>query len=357
MDALAVPSEPFTPNKPMTTTICSIDGTEGLYGLGVRIAIYLQWLVLLITPVCLPGDVPFFRTMNLIFQTAIFSALVMLTSLQQLQPVEPIVVFWLLFGAPSTLDCNLLDTRTRIGLGSLAFYSAMAGYTIWFWFEGLDKMATVSGNSQCTIIAFFGLVSATGRFRTFNKIFSVTLALAIAMAVAISLLLGRGLRERRNKMIATNTVKVDKGKGSERRTQGSHAARSENELPTLHASVTDPNPPNEIGAPIETTTDNIVLRGNPSSTGIKTPNHPTPEHHASSSTRSHKFQTVRFMVSLSFTALSIAAVEYLVSTNNINDIDNVNSVGQFLPLLIAAFGLLEAGYKAVVQFHSGQQTD
>ncbi|KAF2810534.1 uncharacterized protein BDZ99DRAFT_463095 [Mytilinidion resinicola] len=152
------------------TQPCSFTGNADLYGIGIRIGLYLQWVTTLTTTLYEPKDEEILRVINLLIQSAVFMGLILLTSRNQIEPVEPVISIWLIFGALSSLSGSGMNPLGHFsGLYRVALYTAVAGYACWFWFTGLD--GTLQGQ-QCETVAFFGRVSIAGRFRTFNKIAS-----------------------------------------------------------------------------------------------------------------------------------------------------------------------------------------
>jgi hypothetical protein len=238
--------------------ICGFSGNMDLYGVGIRVGLYLQWIATLLTTLFRPGDEDPIRVVNLLIQSAIFIGLILLTGRHQLNPVEPVITIWLLFGALSSLTGGGINPLGRFSGGyRVLLYSGIAGYACWFWFSGLDNM--LLSKPRCSTVAFFGNVSITGPFRTFNKVASV-IGLAVCVVfigVDVAVLLGLwGMRE------------------SEK--------------------------PSRPRAQIELTFMSAVI-----------------------------------------IVVSMAAVEYLIKTNQITGVNDILSVGQTIPLFAGIFGLLE----------------
>ena len=153
-------------------TPCGFPGDADFYGLGVRLGFYLQWTGTILVTLFVPQDVKFFRSVNALFQIAILASLFRITVADRssLHAVKPVIIGWLLFGALTALTTNSLSSfGSPAGAIRLAIYSSVAGYSVWYWFAGLDTMAP----TPCETVAFFGRVTPYGRFRTFNKVASV----------------------------------------------------------------------------------------------------------------------------------------------------------------------------------------
>jgi hypothetical protein len=153
-------------------TVCGFDGNADLYGIGVRVGLYLQWITTLLTTLFQPADERVLRVINLLIQSAIFIGLILLTNRQQVRAIEPIISIWLIFGALSSLSGSGMNPLGHFsGVYRILLYTAVAGYSCWFWFTGLDSL--LSAEPGCVPIAFFDGISIAGRFRTFNKVASV----------------------------------------------------------------------------------------------------------------------------------------------------------------------------------------
>ena len=97
----------------MNTQICGFDGNPDLYGIGVRVGLYLQWIATLLTTLFEPKDEGLLRIVNLLIQSAIFIGMVLLTSHQEVQSIEPVLAIWLIFGALSSLSGNGMNPLGR----------------------------------------------------------------------------------------------------------------------------------------------------------------------------------------------------------------------------------------------------
>ncbi|UNI17411.1 hypothetical protein JDV02_003753 [Purpureocillium takamizusanense] len=152
---------------------CAFDGNTDLYGLGVRLGVYGQWIATLITTVLDPDNEAAFRLLNLIVQASIFLGLCTESS-------RPVTASPVAAGSVITqfLLCGSLSSVTGDGISHFGhasgilrtlFYTAFSAYGVWFWFVGVDAMESCAGRS----VAFFGPSSVTGWFRSLGKALSV----------------------------------------------------------------------------------------------------------------------------------------------------------------------------------------
>lgn len=177
---------------------CEVYGNTDLYGLGVRIGYYLQWLSLLFGAWVCPREVPKLRIANTFYISAIFFALVLLIRYDTLDDVDIYVTLLFTFG-PAVYTCifltwhiaisyNLrwdLNRHSRVKPAGLLFFLlqgslliAQFGFQIWFWAVRLHR----SSHDGCIQHAFhFGQVRLHDtQFRYFNVgISSLALILTI----------------------------------------------------------------------------------------------------------------------------------------------------------------------------------
>jgi hypothetical protein len=160
----------------------SFEGNTDLYGIGIRIGLYLQWLSMLFVTLFVPEDEQVQRIINLIVQAALLSALCIISNSDTNQ-VEPLIVMWLLCGSLSSLTGGSNTHTFRLsGILRALFYAALFAYSIWYWFLGLDQMA----HGKCNAVGFFGRFSITGRFRIFGKVISIIGAAICLFILSIS---------------------------------------------------------------------------------------------------------------------------------------------------------------------------
>jgi hypothetical protein len=155
-----------------TNEPCGFVGNSDIYGIGVRYGFYLQWFATLLITIFSPSEEETVRIVNLTIQTSIFLGIAVQSS-SETNPVEPIIVLFLMCGSLSSLTFKGMGNWKHVsGVFRTLFYAALSAYGIWFWWVGLDKMMTAAGDS-CVAIAFFGRAKVDGRFRTFGKVISI----------------------------------------------------------------------------------------------------------------------------------------------------------------------------------------
>ncbi|KAB5581209.1 hypothetical protein GE09DRAFT_465352 [Coniochaeta sp. 2T2.1] len=165
-----------------TSSGCEVDGNRDLYGLGIRLGFYAQWIATLLVTLFRQEEESLQRAVNLIFQLAVFSSLVLLTANGTVHSCEVMIAFWLLFGPLSSLTGDGINPLgTLSGFARILVYAALSGYGIWFWLlGGVDSLPA----TPCEPVVFIGGVSPHGGFRTFGNFISV-----LGMVVCASLIL------------------------------------------------------------------------------------------------------------------------------------------------------------------------
>jgi hypothetical protein len=151
-----------------TNSTCSYSGNGDLYGVGVRIGLYSQWIATLLVTLFDPVEEESYRVVNLIIQCALFLGLCVQSN--QANVLDPVIVGFLLCGSLSSLTGDGVGHFNHVsGLGRLIFYVALSAYSCWFWFKGLDEMI----QPGCDAIAFFGNSRIDGWVRKLGKPLSV----------------------------------------------------------------------------------------------------------------------------------------------------------------------------------------
>ncbi|KAH6607686.1 hypothetical protein Trco_003999 [Trichoderma cornu-damae] len=152
----------------MSASDCPV-GNSDLYGVGVRVGLYAQWIATLLATLFEPRAESTYRIANLIIQWSIFLGLC-----TQSRPGDPVVgaviTQYLLFGSLSSLTGDGISHFSHFsGIFRIVFYTAVSSYGCWFWFAGIDAMAM----PPCPDVAFFGKATLRGWFRTLGKVVSV----------------------------------------------------------------------------------------------------------------------------------------------------------------------------------------
>ncbi|KAK5656442.1 hypothetical protein OQA88_4824 [Cercophora sp. LCS_1] len=193
------------------TPICGIDGKEDLYGLGIRLGVYLQTLTLVISGLLRQSDTAQLLNLGALYQFALlFGVIYSTVHDEEFYAVEAIIMA--VFGIASmgmnhthftamAKRVSRRDSSEKLHWTERVFspyrgvilrYSvlvAIDGYQVWLWFVGLDRLL----HTSCTRTSFFfARVDIFGPFRTFAKFFSIfilctaTLSLCVLIKHAVS---------------------------------------------------------------------------------------------------------------------------------------------------------------------------
>ena len=155
---------------------CGFNGNGDIYGTGVRIGLYCQWLATLLITLFAPEEEETVRVLNLTINTSIFLGIAV-QSAKETNPVEPVIVMFLMCGSLSSLTGNGMSNFSHVsGVFRSLFYTALSAYGIWYWFDGLDKMLLQmkTDGKGCEAIGFLGRSRVDGWFRKLGKGLSVT---------------------------------------------------------------------------------------------------------------------------------------------------------------------------------------
>ncbi|OAA61348.1 hypothetical protein ISF_05427 [Cordyceps fumosorosea ARSEF 2679] len=174
---------------------CPVQGQPDLYGLGIRVGIYIQMLAVqvsaLLSMVLRQDD--WLGEGVVIFILAVGSVLVKLIVNRQILAVEAAPMMALLLA-----QVGVCRSVGQMGLVLGVVYAVelcgLSALFVWFWWHGMD----VLGHSPCPDdkAFFFASVSLWGWFRTMNKVFAIFTAIgagimAIMYIFGYSLLLGQ----------------------------------------------------------------------------------------------------------------------------------------------------------------------
>ena len=185
---------------------CDIDGNPDLYGLGVRlgiflpyqvilsqaltgycmkIGIYFQWLGSYLSNNFLPGEISTNLDANSIFLIALFVAVAKGSYDHSIGSIDALVLLELsygyffsvlsLFGFRSRF-CNHDGKGKEVLISTIGTYlrimltAAISGYAVWFWFYAIEDLQ----QAPCEeVIFFFGKLEVLKSIRTFFKFASV----------------------------------------------------------------------------------------------------------------------------------------------------------------------------------------
>ncbi|OCK74898.1 hypothetical protein K432DRAFT_429753 [Lepidopterella palustris CBS 459.81] len=206
-----------------TNPACILKGNSDLYGLGIRLGIYFQWISSSLANNFLhdPDEVLGALDANGIFVLALFCALVKTTISSSLDSLEAIILLRICFGYYCTV-LSLGGNRVRIDewkgkrnvpvsfLGFVARLGLLIGlvvYNIWFWFQGLEALSTQSECVRYVFIWCRGSIPghALGFYRGLACIEVIWM-----FVVLMNTFIGPGYKELRN--IASTRLRITRGK-------------------------------------------------------------------------------------------------------------------------------------------------
>ncbi|ATY63994.1 hypothetical protein A9K55_004412 [Cordyceps militaris] len=196
---------------------CSYDGNSDLYGVGVRVGLYAQWVATLLATVFEPRSENGLRTTNLIIQLAVFIGLctesTRATSTTGLHASAAVITQFLLCGSLSSVTGDgISHLRTLSGAARLFFYTAFSAYGCWFWFVGVDVMRDDGGG--CAEVAFFARTSFDGWFRVLGKVLAALgLVVCAGLVVYWAYLIVTRYRTGFESGLAANADRYAGGKG------------------------------------------------------------------------------------------------------------------------------------------------
>ncbi|KAI1395246.1 hypothetical protein F4819DRAFT_202782 [Hypoxylon fuscum] len=150
---------------------CPIAGNPDLYGLGIRLGLYLQFLALVLARPSVKLAFKAINSSTIAFILANFIVLVRQSASRTIFAPEAYLLFFLLVPqlVLNIVGTNLwggaIDTRGAI---AVLLWGAFCYYFSWFWWLGLDLLPLSGCDDEYGF--FFTRVSLRGWFRTFNKV-------------------------------------------------------------------------------------------------------------------------------------------------------------------------------------------
>jgi hypothetical protein len=152
---------------------CGFQGNPDMYGLGLRLGIYLQWLAcnLSLTFVAHPEkDLP---DASLVYSFAIALALVIVTFQDTcVYFVEAFMLINIAFGGTLQLDLTKWEKGSWRRPALLLFYLAVFPYSCWFWRQGMQKHFR---DTPCgTQLFLFGRISGGHVHIALNVFFAIS---------------------------------------------------------------------------------------------------------------------------------------------------------------------------------------
>jgi hypothetical protein len=260
-----------------STNPCAVQGNSDFYGFGIRLGTYFQFIATLLVTLFAPEEIPFYTALNNLWQTAMLAGLFQLTTSGSLLPVEPVICMLLMFGSLSSLTGDGVNP-----LGTLSGLYRLLIYTgvsgYGVWFWFRGLDITTTENAlPCQAVVFFGDVSPYGKFRTFNKVMS-----CIGVGICVFCLVWSAKKFKKSTLAKIFGLEKKEDKEEEEETE-------------------------------------------------------------------RKIDITLLLISVSIIILSIILCEYIVRANHMivastpqnPGIYNINAVGQVVPLLVGALGMIE----------------
>lgn len=173
---------------------CSLTGNPDLYGLGIRLGVYFQWLSALITSRLTSANFAGLIKSYVVFLGAIFIAILVLTRTQDsVRTEEMLILLYIFFGG----DLVFSPIQPRRGakvtlspgffLGVLLMVGGMGIYSAWFWFAGRNGGFVV--REACTSYGFLFAKVDLGRpvvahaFAAFSVLWTAYIVACVGMYI------------------------------------------------------------------------------------------------------------------------------------------------------------------------------
>jgi hypothetical protein len=184
-----------------TDSECGFIGNSDIYGLGIRLGVYLQWLASYVsnTYFTFPLGHPDLLDGYLIFNSALLVALFVLTAKEpDTYSAEVLIVFFLIFNGWSTAfpihrrerAVSIRDEFWEVGARSALTFTLnfiWAIYASWFWIAGVKStfQATPCG-TKVFIFSKVDMTPGAGGFLAARVVFgAASLFMTLAMSIAV----------------------------------------------------------------------------------------------------------------------------------------------------------------------------
>lgn len=164
------PSFKSTAYYSISTMACNFSGTQDMYGLGIRIGFYSHWFGIVLASWTARGEYRLLKLSNFFFVCAIFLALILQMSKNNLRPVETYIVLLLAFGGylylvplylwklftwcEPRMDPSLYPRASSGRIFQLMNFALLVGLSIfqlWFW---IGRVSAVRSEG-CVEFGFF----------------------------------------------------------------------------------------------------------------------------------------------------------------------------------------------------------
>ena len=164
---------------------CSFEGDPDLYGLGIRLGIYIQWATSWLANNFIPEAIADNLDTNSIFLLAVGVAVLHSTVASTINALDAIMLLMLAFGyllsvlfligfrtthMDKVLDGVSFPTSTFCVNARVLLGASLSAFAIWFWFVGID---TMTSDGCAPYFFLFTKTSALGGARVFEQTLSV----------------------------------------------------------------------------------------------------------------------------------------------------------------------------------------
>ncbi|KAI5810613.1 hypothetical protein BZA77DRAFT_164946 [Pyronema omphalodes] len=184
-----------SPPRNANPTLCTFDGDQDMYGLGIRIGYYIQWVATVFGAYFTPKVVSSAFEANALFNIGMLAGLVYSTiARNDMHLLEPIIVLGFSIGGaivglldPKNVhhpkDLKSLRRRLVHLAATGALYLPLLTYWVWFSFHGMDTLRT-EGDACIPYTFLLAKIDARATwFRTFMK---VTTVISIVVICALA---------------------------------------------------------------------------------------------------------------------------------------------------------------------------
>lgn len=186
-------------------------GDQDTYGLGIRIGIYLQWVITMFTHLFVRSEVDTVRVVNDLFHAAMFGGFAYLTITKgpNMVVVEPLLMMQFCVGviipmpvkshnkscllkfANEVLGCSSLDSHLLGYFFRSLLCTAWTSYGLWWVFGGMNGMmpSPVISVEGCVSSDCDGIVDLLGSPNTLRKVLYVTAFIFSSVGLILSTIL------------------------------------------------------------------------------------------------------------------------------------------------------------------------
>lgn len=163
----------FTHFESDTGSKCSIEGDPDVYGIGIRIGLYLQWAAVSVATIFNPSQTRISRTTSNILIISVFINTFRTVSEDNLVALEWYIVTWLTFVLNvGNVPINLVRLHESTGsfAAMLLLWLCIIATQPWLYFIGVDSGRRIGCDVR---VFFFGSISVYGKWREFGRAFSI----------------------------------------------------------------------------------------------------------------------------------------------------------------------------------------